>query len=160
VRAITILVALMLSVGTARAANTGGRLPVFAVTAADGRVTTSAAMARDGRWVLIYIPVECGGCGSLLRLVDKDEHPELPAQIAIIVAGGTSDGVRGAAAQFPSLLDAAWFADPTAASAAALRLGGAPAVIGMDGDSIEWTVTGVLGGSPEVKSILERWLAR
>ena len=156
-RVATFLMIATVMTGGAAAAGDDGRLPLIALVTPAGQASTSASLVRPGHWALIYVPTECGGCGSLLRLIVKEEHPQLPPRIAIIVAGATADAVRAAVAQFPDLAQAAWFADPTGASAIALQLGTAPAVIGLDGDAIEWTISGVLAGSPDIKMILERW---
>jgi len=135
-----------------------GRLPAVAVVAADGTTVASAALAQPNHWALIYVPTECGGCGSLLRLVTREDHPGMPQRVAVVVAGVNAEAVRVARQQFPDLAEANWFADPLRAFATSLQLGTTPAVIGMNGNSVEWTLTGVLAASSDVKSAIERWL--
>jgi hypothetical protein len=136
------------------------RLPQFSLTTPDGRVVASTTLVKPGRWVVIYVPSACGGCGELLRLVVKDDQPLLPQRIAIVVGGVSPDGVKAAAAQFPDLAEAAWYADPSGASVGPLQLGSAPAVFGLNDDVIEWSLSGVLAASPSVKAVLGRWIDR
>jgi hypothetical protein len=135
-------------------------LSPFELVAVDGRAVRSSTLARPGRWVLIYVPVSCGGCDALLRLIVKADQPRLPAQVAIIVGHATVDTVLQAAPQFPDLEEAAWYADPTGAASGPLQVGFSPAVFGMRGNAIEWTVSGVLGSSADVAATMTAWVSQ
>jgi hypothetical protein len=134
------------------------RLPQFQLTARDGRIVPTTEIGRTGRWLMIYLPPECGSCDELLRAVVKAEHPRVPAQLVIVVGAATADRVQSAAEQFPDLAESSWYADPFGASIAPLQLGTTPAIFGVNGVMIEWSVSGVLSVSPEMKSLLANWV--
>jgi hypothetical protein len=133
------------------------RLPQFALVAADGRVVTTSAIARPGKWIIVYVPPGCEGCAALLRHVAA-RAPGAAASLVIIVGSAPAEVVIAAARQFPELAAAAWFGDPVAAAIAPLRLGTAPAIFGLKGDMIEWSFAGVLAPSGELTGIIQNWI--
>ena len=155
-----ILVAVVTALITARAAPSHNPSDAFPLTALDGRPVSSASLARTGKWIMIYIPAACGGCDALLRLIRKEAQPMLPQRVAIIVANTSVEQVRHASTLFPDLAEAAWYADPSGASRQPLQVGLAPAVFGMNGGSIDWTLTGVLGSSSDVGAAMSAWVAQ
>jgi hypothetical protein len=155
---LTVVLAGVLAAGARPAAIERMRLPPFQLTAPGGAVVTTDQLVRPGKWLMIYVPPACGRCEALLRLVVKAEHPLVPSRLVILVGSATADSVQAAAAQFPDLAESAWFADPSGASVVPLRLGTTVAVFGMNGNMIEWSLSGVLSPSPEMQSVLTNWV--
>jgi len=133
------------------------RLPAFQLTATTGQEVTSDRLIRTGRWLVIYVQPDCRACDALLRLVVRDEHPRVAARIAVVEYGATPDDVRSIADRYPDLAESRWYADLSGAAAAPLQVTGTPTVLGMNGDMIEWSLTGVLS-SPDVKAVLANWI--
>jgi hypothetical protein len=133
------------------------RLPLFQLTAADGTMMTSDRLVRPGRWLMIYVQGDCRRCETLLRQVVKEQHPLVPPRLVVIVAPPGADAVR-MAADFPDLAESSWFGDPAGTAIAPLQAGTPPVVFGLDGGIIEWSLTGVLAGSPEMMSVLASWI--
>jgi hypothetical protein len=134
------------------------RLPLFELLGADGNGVTTDRLIRAGRWMVIYVQPDCRACENLLRIVMTAEHPRIPSRLAIILGGSTLDEVRATAARFPELSEAAWFADPSKASVPPLQIRATPAIFGLNGDMIEWSLGGVSGPSSEVKSVIASWI--
>ena len=134
------------------------RLPLFPLTAGDGSVVTTDRIVRPGRWLIIYVQPDCRRCETLLRQVVKEQHPLVPARLVVVVGAAGADLVREAAAAFPDLAESAWFADPSGAAVVPMQVGSAPVVFGLDGGMIEWSLTGVLAGSPELTYVLASWI--
>ena len=135
-------------------------LPPLEWTAVDGSQVTSAQMVRQGRWLLLYLEPGCRQCESLLRLVDPDDHPALPAKIVVVVGGADASGVAASAQKFPNLAGATWVADQSRSTLKALKLPGAPVILGLEQQMIEWSLAGVLGDSSDVRSVMTSWVSR
>jgi hypothetical protein len=118
---------------------------------------TSDGLVRRGHWLVIYVRPDCAACDALLKLVVRAEHPQIAPRVAIVEYGATSEAVRALAAMYPELAESQWFADLAGASAAPLQLRGTPAIFGLNGDTIEWSLAGVLP-PPEVKAVLANWI--
>lgn len=149
-----------LSLGASAMATEQMPLPEAPLTAVDGRSMTTAQLVRPGKWLLIYIQPNCPPCETLLRLVKKSEHPSMPSRLAIVVGATRPAALRQGAAQFPDLDGAGWYADPNRGVLAPLELTGAPVVLGLNRDVIEWRLSGVLSNADEVKSILASWVEK
>src|SRR5438477_3746418 len=122
-------VAIIAALAPATAAIERTALPPFDLVLADGRAVSSATLVRDGQWLVVLIQPACRPCEALLGLVNKTEHPTMPARI-VVVAGGIDAAALGALMQrFPDLADAGWYADPSGKAAASLRASSAVAIV-------------------------------
>jgi hypothetical protein len=136
-------------------------LPDFQLTRLDQTVVSSRDVRSDGKWLLIYTKANCGACEGLLGLVDKNDDPDLPSKIVVVVSGADVDKVTEMAAKFPDLGDAARYADPGREGRRKLKARGMPIAYGLRGDSIQWCTLGVLDGdSAKMKSILSSWIVQ
>jgi hypothetical protein len=135
-------------------------LPPLEWTAIDGARVTSAQIVRQGRWLLLYLEPGCTQCESLLRLVDPANHPALPARIVVVVGGVDASGIAASAQKFPNLAGARWVADQSRSTLNALKLPGAPVILGLQQQMIEWSLAGVLGDSSDVRSVMTSWVSR
>jgi hypothetical protein len=134
-------------------------LPVWSVMAsADGQAITTDRLARPGNWLLMYVEPNCPRCDVILRSIKQGDHPILPSRIAIIVGAASADTVRTGAATLPDLTAAAWFSDPVRAAIGPLRIEGAPAIYGLTGSTIEWSLSGVFSETTGVTSVLASWV--
>jgi hypothetical protein len=133
------------------------RLPVFELTSMSGQAVTSERLIRSGRWLVIYAQPDCAACDALLRLVVSADRAHVATRVAIVEYGATAETLRTIAARYPDLATSHWFADRAGASAASLQLTGTPAIFGMNGDMIEWSLAGVLS-SPDVKAVVANWI--
>ncbi|MCU0256585.1 MAG: hypothetical protein MUF60_07560 [Vicinamibacterales bacterium] len=135
-------------------------LPAFTVTAADGAEAPSDAMVREGKWLLIYVTPTCRTCDGLLRDMARWDSAALPAATVLVVGNANHADAAGYVARaVPEALAAsAWYADAHGQAREALRLQGAPVVIGMRGERIQWAIAGVLNDPRTLESALRSWV--
>jgi len=155
------IVTCVAALAVAAAAETAPRrpLPAFAALGIDGAAIESAALATDGTWLLVYVRHQCAPCDRLLAVAAGDERPAA-SRIVFIVGDAGPAVVRETAQRYPSLEGARWLADPDGRAAAALGLGAVPAVHGLRGSTIEWTLIGGLPDRAALESALFTWLER
>ncbi len=148
--------ALLLPVARAGAVERGP-LPAFQVATLDGVVTASHQLPMPGTWLLIYVQPECFPCESLLQLFKPDQPTALPQKLVVVV-GGTAADARGVLATFPDLAQASWYADTLNEAFTQLNLQGAPVIVGLRQDVMEWDINGLLVDSRTMRSIVNSWL--
>jgi hypothetical protein len=132
-------------------------LPPFEVTELRGGTTVSAQLVPAPQWVILYIRRECGPCEAALQIVKaREDHPNLHQRL-VIIGGMTLPELQAVAAKYPDLTGVHWVADPTGTAFHALTLKGAPVALGVRGQSVAWTVNGMLGDPQQFRRILESW---
>jgi hypothetical protein len=136
-------------------------LPSFTVTAAGGVETPSAGLVREGNWLLVYVTPACRTCEGLLRDMARWDSGALPGATVIVVGAAHADAAGYVSSVVPEALStAAWYADAQGQAREALRLQGAPVVIGMRGERIQWAIAGVLNDPRTLESALRSWVER
>ncbi len=138
-------------------ADAGAPLPAFQVATLDGVATGSDRLPRQGRWLLVYVQPGCFPCESLVELFKPDQPTTLPQKVVVVV-GGTVTDARDLFAKFPDLAQASWYADTLNEAFRSLQLQGAPVMLGLRHDVIEWDVIGVPADSRTMRSIVNSWL--
>lgn len=133
-------------------------LPAFAViNTADGQTVKSSDLPSKGNWLLIYVTPKSHFCDEMLKSMKKDQYPDLPLN-AIFIVGSTLDETRAMQAKYPDLAGAFWYADPTRAALAQMKLHGVPVVVGMNQQTMKWIVNGVIPDPKNFKAILNSWI--
>jgi hypothetical protein len=133
-------------------------LPEFTVIDMESRAVSSADLVAADNWVLIYLQPACAPCATLLQMIDPDQQPDVTARTVIVVGGLDERAVATAAAAFPRLARARWFADPGKSLAAALPAPAAPVLLGLRRDRIVWSVAGIVPNATAVKSAVFTWI--
>lgn len=136
-------------------------LPAFEVTNAAGTIVPSAVMGPGGKWLLIYVTPECGTCVRLFKSMEQWESQRVNAATVVMVQGAFTGAQRYAADSLPeALVGGRWFADVSDAGRTALKLTGAPVLIGMQDQQIKWAIAGVLNDPTALESALRTWVER
>ena len=135
-------------------------LPAFTLTSGDGASVASNRLVQPGAWALIYVRRQCLPCESVLRSIDRAEHPALARRLVIVIAESSSEELREEAARYPDLSEATWLADASNAVPRVIGQTGAPSIFGMRDKMIEWNVAGVLIDPADPKSILVNWIEK
>ena len=140
--------------GAAAATATERRpLPAFEVRSLDGAPVASAALRRDGPWLLLHVGANCAPCGALSEgLTDAQQAA------VVLILDGNDAHARAVAARFPALKGAQWLADPAHAVQRVLAIKAQPTIIGMRADIIEWRFSGMPRGANGTASIVSSWL--
>lgn len=132
-------------------------LPSFEVTTMGGDTVLSDQISLQGKWLFIYIKPRCGPCDSLLNLLRAETMSSAPQKIVIVVEGDV-ENAKEMTRKYPDLIQAAWYADPAKSAFSQLRLQGAPVILGINEETIEWSVKGVFSNADNFKSILKTWI--
>jgi hypothetical protein len=129
-------------------------LPAFDLVSLEGQALPAAPLAREGRWLLVYVSPHSGASRSLLQALEGTEalRPSL-----LIVVGADPADAKAMAAGFEGRLEAAWYADPDGAARRALGLTGVPVVLGLRDRSIQWTLSGGVSDRRTLRAILVSW---
>ncbi|HXH06873.1 MAG TPA: hypothetical protein VNI83_09820 [Vicinamibacterales bacterium] len=156
-RSSAFILACLLGLAAPAAGARAPALPVFSLTAPDGREVASTALWSQGRWLIVYVAPDCPPCERLLRALAA-WHLPLAGRAAVIVRGPADEARRLVGAAFPEEAGVAWYADPGGAAAAALRLDWNLAVAGVEAGEIHWLLTGVLNDPAAVERAVRRWI--
>lgn len=135
-------------------------LPALTFAALDGQAVESRQIVRPQTWLLLYVQPDCQPCEELLRAVDLKAEPALADRTTIVVGAVDPAGLAKMIEAHPDLAGVSWVADPDRTMAAALGFGGAPVALGLKSQMIEWSLSGVLTASADVRSILTSWMRR
>jgi hypothetical protein len=130
-------------------------LPDFEVTSADAGTVSSAALGDASHWLLIYIQPDCAPCDAVADLWSDAKPPAPASRVRVVVAATSVERLPQVQARYPMLAGAAWYADSTGAAGRALGLTGAPALLGVRGETIAWTSLGLL---PITRSQISGWI--
>lgn len=133
-------------------------LPVFQVVGADGAVVQSDHLVSGGgQWLLLYIQADCRACEAVLQLIKQvQQHPNLPRRL-VIIGGMNPLDMNALAQKYPDLSGALWTTDTSRNVFRLLKLAGTPTVLGIRGQTVQWSVNGVLKDTQQYKEILESW---
>jgi hypothetical protein len=147
------------------------QLPAFELTSLEGETVPAAALTRDtstctapaagedcperGRWLLVYVSPYSGASGPLLQALEGTSAGERPS--VRIVVGAEPAAAKAMAKSFAGRLDAAWYADPSGGARRALALTGVPVVLGLNGEHVQWRLSGGVPDRRTLRSILVSW---
>ena len=132
-------------------------LPSFQLTSLAGQTVKSADLPSKGNWVLIYIQPKSQFSDNLLKLMKRDLYPNLE-QHAVIIVSGSLDDLKNAQSKYPELSEASWYADTDKTAYSQLQLHGAPVVLGVKQQVIQWSLNGVLPDSNVSRSVVNTWV--
>jgi len=129
-------------------------LPAFELVSLEGATVPAASLVREGRWLLVYVSPYSGASGPLLQAL---EGPTAAGPRFVIVVAAEAAAAKAMAKGFASRLDAAWYADPSGGARRALGLAGVPVALGLNGDEVQWTLSGGVPDRRTLRSILLSW---
>jgi hypothetical protein len=132
--------------------------PDFKIINSAGQSVSSNTIAPGDKWLLVYIRPQCGPCRAVLNMLNGNELPGAPGKSVIILGGASVDDMRSMAAAFPNLPSGQWYADPQRNAYLQLALQGAPVVVGLQQNTIRWTLAGVNPDAEKFKSALRSWI--
>lgn len=134
-------------------------LPAFQVLSLDGTTVDSAQLSAVERWLLIYVTPECSPCDRLLQALKAWRTPQLVERIVLIVGADAVPARAWVQDQLPAEISGvAWFADERGEAVQALRLQGAPVLLGIRQGRIEWEISGVLNDPNALASVVQTWV--
>ena len=132
-------------------------LPNFQLTNGDGQTVKTADLRTTGNWLLIYVQPKSQFSDNLLKLLKREQYPNLE-QNAVIIVGGAVDDMKTMQSKYTELSQASWYADTTKDAFTQLKLHGVPVVLGIKQQTIQWSLNGVLPDTNVSKSVLNSWI--
>lgn len=132
-------------------------LPDFELSTIDGQTVKSADLAGQGHWLLIYVQPNHHFSDRVLRLLKKQDYPQVAAH-SIVIVGGSADDAKALKAAYPDLASAGWYADTSRSAFNQLHLHGIPVILGFDKKTMLWDLNGILPDLSTEKSIVNSWL--
>jgi hypothetical protein len=135
-------------------------LAAFTVQTLDGSTVSTATWTMQGKSLLIYVEANCQPCATLLARLVKKDYPQIAAHAIVIVGGSSPTGTKAVMQLYPELATASWFADPSRATLPALSLSGAPVIMGINGKTVQWSLSGVMKDPEQQRSVLNSWLTK
>ena len=159
-RAAAALVALVLMMWPAAIGAIEQRpMPAFRVVTSDGAPVDSAQLSSEVQFLVVYVGANCRPCDAMLESLKGWASPALIARTVVIVRGGAPAATDYMQRQLPQELQGIkWYADPDNAAAKALKLQGAPVIIGVKTGVITWSISGVLSDPPALQSVVRSWV--
>jgi hypothetical protein len=132
-------------------------LPALQLLGLDGQAVKTSDLPSKGNWLLIYVNPKSHFCDEMLKLLKRDQYPDLEGS-AVFVVAGTVDDTKAMQAKYPDLAAASWYADPDHGAFVRLKLHGMPTVIGINQQTMRWTVNGVVPDPNTFRTILTGWI--
>lgn len=126
-------------------------LPAFDVTAIDGSTAQSAAIARKGKWLLVFVKTNCPQCESLLSALESGATQD-GSRVVIVVKAPTANALASMKARYAKIPNATWYADVHAAAARSMEVPASPTTLGMRGSEVAWRLTGEISALPTDES--------
>jgi hypothetical protein len=130
-------------------------LPALSVITLGGAPADRAAVLKTGHWLLAYVRPQSGPSRTLLAALAKARANS--AASVVVVVGSDVAGAKALADEFPDLHAAAWYADPRGEALKELGLSGVPVTLGLDDESIRWSLAGVAPDRKTLPSVLSSW---
>lgn len=159
-RLLTIVLSIScLSIGAATPALAQG-LPAFPLTAADGTLTSSAALEAQGQWLLAYVVPGSAPSDRLVQWLGETWTADRASRIIFIVSGAPEIAKDYLASKGGETLaaDARWFADPQREAWSALAFQGTLAIVGMLDTKIDWKIDGVIADPDVLQPAVTKWV--
>jgi hypothetical protein len=133
-------------------------LPAFSVIDADGRAVGSHSFAQQGRTLVVYIKADCRACDQLLGAISRVGSDSLAPRLVLLIGAPVEGAATIAERAVPQgLRGATWYADREGDAWTALGLTGLPVMMGVDGETIAWTLRGAQDRRL-LESVVRTWI--
>jgi hypothetical protein len=131
-------------------------VPSVVLQAADGAPVELAMVATEGAWLVLYVAPGAPATGRLLEALRQWQLPSLD-HVVVIAGGQTAEATAFVQADH-QLQGVRFMLDRDREAWRALQLSGAPTVIGIRNNVIDWRLTGVLNDPESLRAVVTTWL--
>lgn len=135
-------------------------LPAFPLTLIDGTPSNSIALAGGGTQLIVYVSPGSPSSDQLVRALKQWDSPALRARTLVILGRDLANAREWIKAAGDDLQPLRFAVDVGGDGWRALRLTGAPHVIGVEDAQVTWTVSGVLRTPNTLQSVVTTWASR
>ncbi len=135
-------------------------VPAFALTMLDGTTVDGAATLATGTTLVVYVAPGSGPSDRLVRAL-KDWDSDALRTRTLVIVGTDADAARQwVSGAGDALLPARYAVDSRGDVRRALKLTGAPHLLGIADGRIEWAISGVLNDPRMLESVIRTWVTR
>lgn len=135
-------------------------LPPFALTLVDGTPTTSEAEAAAGVRLIVYLSPGSPASDQLARSLKQWDSPALRARTLVVLGRDLADARDWIRAAGDDLQPLRFAVDVGGEGFRALKLTGAPHLVGVEGAQVAWIVSGVLKAPGMLESVVKTWVGK
>lgn len=135
-------------------------VPAFALTLVDGTPTTSIGEVGGGVRLIVYLSPGSAPSDQLARLLKQWDSPDLRARTLVVLGRDLASAREWIAAAGTDLQPLRFAVDVGGEGFRALRLTGAPHVVGIDDARVAWVVSGVLRAPGTLESVVKTWVGK
>lgn len=132
-------------------------LPAIQLTSVDNLQIQNSDLPSKGNWLLFYVQPSSQFSDNLLKQFKREQYPGLE-QHAVIIVGGSVDDLKNMKTKYAELSQATWYADTSKNAFTLLKLHGVPVILGINQQTIQWSLNGVLSDTNVSKSIVNTWI--
>jgi hypothetical protein len=148
---------LLILTATAAEAVSPTPLPTAPLVAEDDTSILASQLGREGQWLLVLIRSGSGAGETLLDFLAGLEQPLPSGKLVIVVSDANSKTLAAMRVRRAPLASASWRSDSGGRLADALGLKASPALLGIQGGTATWSVTG-LPGSLQMEQMMRGWV--
>src|ERR1043166_5779907 len=154
----TMAVAIAMALAANLSAISPTPVPDVKLMTLQGQPSATAALPKDGQWLIVYVRPGCTPCNAFLGAATPKQPQPIGQRIVVVVASAEAETATKLAADRPELAQASWYLDAEGSLAKALDLHEAPVIMGVSGRTIQWSLAGVLSGGARTRSLMESWI--
>jgi hypothetical protein len=135
-------------------------VPAFPLTLVDGSPTTSIGEVGNGVRLIVYLSPGSPASDQLARSLKQWDSPALRARTLVVLGrdmGNAREWIKAAGVDLQPLRFAV---DVGGEGFRALKLTGAPHLVGVEGSQVAWIVSGVLKTPGTLESAVKTWVEK
>ena len=132
-------------------------LPDASLLDRDGARVALRQLSAAEQWAIVYVAVGCMPCERLLASLDAGFDEAAAPRVAILVSGEPA-AARAWLGRFAKLAAGNWYVDVGGAAGQAMRVPGAPTLLGVRRDEVAWSVAGLIKDRATTRSTIVNWV--
>lgn len=133
-------------------------LPALALGDPNGGSVNLDRLGFTGTWTLVYTQPQCKPCAQQLQLLKAASDAGFASRIVIVGGGMTARELQSLQRSTPHLRQARWYTDVPRGLPRGLRLRGAPVLLGVRANRLEWTLNGIPPKQDLLRNSVLSWM--
>lgn len=135
-------------------------VPAFALTLVDGTPTNSIGEIGNGIRLIVYLSPGSAASDQLARALKQWDSPALRARALVVLGRDLGNAREWIKAAGDDLQPLRFAVDVGGEGFRALKLRGAPHVLGVEDGQVAWVVSGVLRTPGTLESAVKTWVEK
>jgi hypothetical protein len=135
-------------------------VPAFALTLVDGTSTTSIGEVGNGVRLIVYLSPGSPASDQLARSLKQWDSPALRARTLVVLGRDLANAREWIKAAGDDLQPLRFAVDVGGEGFRALKLTGAPHILGVEDAQVAWVVSGVLKTPGMLESVVKTWVGK